>query len=153
MEHTEDPIKTIRGLKFATFLRDKRTFSMAMGAAHDYDAPSEDEGKRDPSGDTSTSGIHRAFGILDAVGMLIQRRELKADRECDRVLGCNMFSDSSPVTGEEFQGMILEVIDRDHNARTNILPGSTLVYGQFNATAKGMCLLFALWCVCGPFFL
>jgi len=84
--------------------------------------------------------------------MLVQRREMQADRECDRLLHAGIFSDSSPVTGEEFQGMILETVDRDHACRQHTLPGSSLAYGQFDAVSKGVCLLWALWLVAGPFF-
>ena len=83
--------------------------------------------------------------------MNISRREFKADRLHDRVLGINLFSDASPVTGEEFQGMVMETYYRDNTAKQQILPGSTLHYGNMSATAKGICLVFALWLVAGPF--
>lgn len=149
---TVDPMLLLKGLRFSHLLRDQKNFQEGLDAAHDFNAPSEDEGKRDRTHDIPTTNLHRAAGRLDVVGMLIQRREMKADRLCDRILGFNLFSDASPVTGEEFQGMILETITRLHECRRETLPGSTLSYGRCNAVCKGIAMLFGLWLVAGPFF-
>ena len=147
-----DPLLLIKGLNFSHLLRDQDDFTDALNRAHDFDAPSDLEGTRDSSRDPSTSTLRRAAGRLDVVGCLIQRRQFKANRLCDRVLGFNLFSDASPVTGEEFQGMILETISRTHVLERSTLPGSTLDYGHCGAVNKGVSLLFALFLVAGPFF-
>jgi len=147
-----DPIRLIKGLRFAHLLRDTATFSEGMAAAHDFDAKSEDEGTRDAVNDPGKSTLRRAYAKLDVTGILIQRRQMKADRLADRVMAVNIFSDASPVTGEELQGMIMEVIYTSKEVRRDILPGSTLHYGNYDAVSKGVCLLFALWLVAGPFF-
>ena len=48
--------------------------------------------------------------------------------------------------------MILETITRDHKLTRSVLPGATLHYGNYGAVAKGVCLLWALFLVAGPFF-
>jgi len=151
---TADPIRLIKGLRFADYLKDHAKFSEAMAASRDFDAPSADEGARDASRDPKSTKLRTAYKLLDVTGMLIQRREIKADRLCNRAQSINLYSDSSPVTGEEFQGMIMETIfyDRERPMKRDVLPGSTLSYGQFNWACKSMALLFALFLVAGPFF-
>jgi hypothetical protein len=87
---------------------------------------------------------------VDVVDMLLDRRRFLADRIHDRIEAINLYSDGSPNTGLEFQGMIMEVFYKDGTARRIILPGSTLAYGLADAVSKGLALLWSLWLVCGP---
>jgi hypothetical protein len=146
-----DPLNLLLGLQFGSFLRNQHQFSSALAAAnkyeHGWDAP-----ERDPTRDPSRMTLARAAGKLDVVGLLLMRRELRADRLLDLVLSFNLFSDSSPTTSEELQGMVLEIVYKSEDVVRTILPGSVLFHGQFNAVAKGMALVYALWLVAGPFF-
>ena len=83
--------------------------------------------------------------------MLLERRRFHADRLHDRIEAINVYSDGSPNTGLEFQGMLIDIFYRDDTARQLILPGSTLAYGLTDAISKGLALLWSLWLVCGPF--
>ena len=48
--------------------------------------------------------------------------------------------------------MVMDVMYRDHMSRRTVLPGTSLLYSQFNAIAKAMCLVWALYLVAGPFY-
>ena len=109
--------------------------------------------RREPKpDDNSRTSLDKAYLRGNYVSFLLQRREFHADRMTNNVKVINLFSDSSPTTGEEIQGMVMEVIKRDLAIYRYVLPGSTLVYGQYSALAKTMVLLYSLWLVGGPLF-
>ena len=152
LHREEDPLQLILGLDFANFLRNKAEFSAALDAAERFrcgwDAP-----PRPNDGDQQKRTLARTAEALDIVGMSLQRREFRADRLTNSVRAVNLFTDSSPTTGEEIQGMVMELIRTSSEVCRTLLPGSTLVYGQYNAVAKTVALVWSLWLVCGPFFL
>ena len=151
---TADPLRTIRALRFSGFLKATRDFSAAIGAAEHYDHPDlPTEGRRTGQDDVHRTGLQTGRGNTDICGMLLTRREIKADRLAGRVQAALIFTDASPVTGEELQGMVLEVVKYKKEDTTRIiLPGSTLSYAQMNLVSKTMALLFSLWLVAGPWF-
>jgi len=148
-----DAVRVLKGLRFARFLKNKKEFSAAMGAAVDFERDDDEFHPRDSSKDPSRRTFQRGATKVDICGMLLQRREFKADRLEDRIAAIQLFTDSSPTAGVELQGMVMEVVQRSLHVRRTILPGSTLAYGQFDAVSKGVVLLYALWLVSGPFFL
>ena len=147
-----DAVRVLKGLRFARFLKNKKEFSAAMGAAVDFERDDDEFHPRDSSKDPSRRTFQRGATKVDICGMLLQRREFKADRLEDRIAAIQLFTDSSPTAGVELQGMVMEVVQRSLHVRRTILPGSTLAYGQFDAVSKGVVLLYALWLVSGPFF-
>ena len=147
-----DPLHVLRAINCSAYLRGQRDFSAAMQAAEEYDHPDlAPEDKRDPKKDPPRTARQKAMARADVTGMLLQRRELKADRLLDRVFTVNLYTDSSPVTGEELQGMVMEVITTAREVRRDVLPGSSLSYGQCNIISKTMALVYALWLAAGPF--
>ncbi|CAK0911592.1 unnamed protein product [Prorocentrum cordatum] len=144
-----DPIRILSGLQFKQFLRSTRDFSDALDAGHAFDHP-DSLTPRSSADDPSRSTWDRAPQRLDVVGMLLQRRQFHAERKFDMIRSIHLYSDSSPVTSEELQGMIMDVVRKDGGIRRSVLPGSTLAYGQTSAIAKGIALLWALFLVCGP---
>ena len=52
--------------------------------------------------------------------------------------------------GLEFQGMVAIVRRRDGSFFDVTLPGSTLIYGLQDLTAKTVCLVWGIWLLCGP---
>ena len=70
------------------------------------------------------------------------------------VKAVTVYTDASPTTGEELQGMVVEIYTRRPNPamRREILPGSTLSYGHYNAVAKTVVLLYGLWLMGGPLY-
>ena len=63
---------------------------------------------------------------------------------------CTFFSDGSPVTGTEVQGMMLQIIMLTGIAHDFLLPGMALQYGYCRCIDKTVAFLWALWLVSGP---
>jgi len=147
----KDPLQMLRGLGVAQYLRSSRFFTKVMAAAKTYDAPSAParEGEEDPHRVT----FDRAAAKLDIVDLLLERRAFRADREFDCVKCIQIYSDSSPVTGEELQGMLMDVHYNDGRpGRRATFPGSSLWYGQFGAIPKAVAVLWGCFLLCGPLF-
>jgi hypothetical protein len=123
-------------------------FSRAMAAGHSFDKPGE--AKRSALTDPGHSTWDRSSRRLDAVDILLERRRFRADRLFDMIIAITAFTDSSPTTSEEFQGMLLDIARKDGDHRRITLPGATLFYGNYGALAKTMALLWACWLVAGP---
>jgi len=145
-----DPIRLLNGLNFHQYLKSGRFFSKAMGAAHRFDHPHDPP--RDPTGDPSRSTFQRAEARLDHVDMLLERRQFHADRMANVISGIYFYTDSSPVTGEELQGMVMDTVRKDRTYRRTTLPGATLSYGCFSAVQKTVTLLWVIFLVAGPTF-
>ena len=91
--------------------------------------------------------------MLDIVDMAVDRRQHRADRIFDRSPSIHVYTDSSPVTGEELQGMVADYVYKDGPTRRSTLPGASLAYGAFNAVAKCLCLVWACFLIAGPEFI
>ena len=100
-----------------------------MGAGYRYDNPDCSEARAGIT-DPGSSTFERAAARLDALDLLLERRRWAADRECDLVRSVTLYSDSSPVTGEELQGMVMDIMKHDNNAvlrcRAPACPTATL---------------------------
>jgi len=146
-----DPIKLINAIDFCRHLRSTAEFGETLMAARRYEAdPDVDVVERDASQDPARSSLQRARARADIVGMNIERRQFHAEMASDMVESIQCYSDSSPVTGHEIQGMMCDVRRRDNTMRTVILPGGTLNYGMFDAVNKTMAFLWAVWLCFGP---
>lgn len=89
---------------------------------------------------------------LDATTMLLRRRwfhELITERPHD-VLAFFLYTDGSPVSGTELQGMLLDYISRAREVVTLVLPGIALAYGAYGVLSKAFALLWALYLFIGP---
>ena len=64
----------------------------------------------------------------------------------------HLFSDASPVTGQEIQGMVLQIVFGGRSVRDLILPGSILPYNGCSIFDKAIALLWALYLVFGADF-
>jgi len=123
-------------------------FSKVMAKAHAYDNP--DAEPRDASADPGRSSWDRREAELDVVDMLIQRRQFHADRVSDAIASIHLFSDASPVTGEELQGMLVDIVRKDGTTSRSTLPGASLCYGAFSAVAKCLALVWVVFLIAGP---
>ena len=148
--HDVDPIRLLEGLDFAQYLRSPKYLSDAMCASTRFDAPQGP--RRDSAADPGATSFERVAQKLDVVDMLLERRAWEADRATDNVQAVNLYSDSSPVTGEELQGMVADIMRRMGEPRRIVLPGASLFYGNYSALAKGVTLLWACYLIAGPFF-
>ena len=143
-----DPIHITRAVGFSRFLREQQHFGAALQAAHDYEHPELEDVADDPS----RFSLDDAFSRLDMVDCLLHRREFHADYVHDTLVAINAFSDSSPNSGEELQGMVIDISRKGDKRSRVTLPGSTLHYNRFDAVSKAIALLHALWLLAGPFF-
>ena len=145
-----DPLVIINAAGFSKFLRTTRDFSAAMNAANRFDHPDSDMDSRDDKADPRRTGLDNTVRKLDVMDLLLFRRKLHADAAHDMIVAINLYSDSSPVSGSEIQGMLMDIHRRNDDNERIELPGGNLSYGQFDAVSKSMCLLHALWLVAGP---
>jgi len=89
---------------------------------------------------------------LDATDMLLERRYFKdmLTNRPDDLICVLFFSDGSPVSGTELQGMIMDLVMRCGGITTRILPGVAMAHGQFGVMSKAFALLWALYLIVGP---
>jgi len=147
-----DPIKLVRALGFAVFLRKTADFVEAVEACLSYecdeDVPPGD--RKSQKLDPGTSTLVRANARLDAVGMLVDRREVHALLATNQIRSVCINTDASPVVGLELQGVVVDFIMIDGNVKQVIPPGASLTYGHYDVCNKTIAALHALWCVVGP---
>ena len=101
-----DPIRALDAIGFSLKLRQAAEFSEALGEAHifnwtaDFDPPARDRSK-----DPSRREIDRAKVRADVVGMAVERRIFAKEVADDNIESIRCYSDGSPVTGAEIQGI------------------------------------------------
>ena len=78
------------------------------------------------------------------------RRLFHKWRQENVVRSINVFSDASPVTGTELQGMLVDINFTDGTMIRLTLPGSSLAYGHQDTMSKAVALVWACWLVAGP---
>ena len=143
-----DPLRSLNALGVVQYLKSSRFFKATLKASHRYDHSAARPDPVEP--DHSRTNLDKQMSTLDLVDMLIQRRRFEADRIHDRIVSIHIYSDSSPVTKEELQGMIMDIFYTDGEPRRVVLPGCTLSYGCFNVVSKAIALVWAVWLVAGP---
>ena len=89
---------------------------------------------------------------LDATHMLLDRRFFKdlLTNRPDDLVAAFVYSDGSPVSGTELQGMVMDMIMRDRSIITRIMPGVALAYGAFGVMSKAFAFLWAIYLGIGP---
>jgi hypothetical protein len=141
-------------LQFASRLRDSEFHGEALEEALDVFFPDEEE--RDKVRASSNTHIVDGSTIrkkrlrLDALSINMERRELQYLVDCKAIESAHVYSDGSPVTGTEIQGMLLELWLTSGIMTTIIMPGMALHYGFCRVVDKALAFLWALWLVCGP---
>ena len=153
LKQRRDPVKVIDALDFARHLRSLDDFSVAIDKGNRYDREADDSASdvvRDATKDPSTAALHRAKRRMDTTGMLLERRLFHADMATDNIDAISIFTDASPTTGSEIQGLVAEFILKSGEVRSCVLPGATLSYSHCDAVSKTLCLVWAVWLCCGP---
>lgn len=87
----------------------------------------------------------RAREKLDVVALNIERRLFHREVEEGAISSIHCYSDASPVTGLEFQGMIAEVVRKDGAVRQVVLPTASLSYGHYDSINKGVTFLWGVF--------
>ena len=111
-----DPVVHLKQLKFVDHLKDVRHSPMALEDAidlifHDNHDKAEEMRALTPKL-VGRSQLLRSRLQLDSVSNLIDRREFKQlfKTDPDMVTSIHVYSDGSPVTGSELQGMVLDIV-------------------------------------------
>ena len=152
-----DPVRIVHALAFARWLRSPKYFVVALDDAVDYllhDAGSDSDEtvrRNSATGPKGARSLRRHFARADVVCMNLTRRFFRQWRHDGSLRAINIFSDASPVTGKELQGMLIDVTFSDGKEPMRlVLPGSTLAYGHTSTMDKGAALLWAIWLIAGP---
>jgi len=151
MRRKFEPMKLVNAVSFASKLRQVAEFTDALEDVDWYNCPDGNPPpKRDRKIDPSRSTIDRAAAVVDIVGMLMHRRVFEDVCANDATQSIRCYSDSSPVVGNEMQGMLCDFIHFDGSMRRTTLPGMTLHYGHYDAVNKVIAFVWAVWLMCGP---
>ena len=142
-------LRLIRAVNFSDFLKSQKDFSKALGAANAYDNDVESD-ERDASRDPGEATLRRTMSKLDILDCLLWRRKFHAARMLDVLFSVNFFTDSSPVSGHELQGLVMDIWWSPDTGERVTMPGTSLAYGLFDATNKAIGLLHSLWLLTGP---
>ena len=101
----------------------------------------------------SPAQIRRARVQLDAVSNNVRRRYMTdLYRRGDEVVSAHLFSDGSPVTGVEIQGMLIQVWLVSNTLLEMVMPGVHLAFGQYGLSSKVYAFLWSFFLMCGPRF-
>jgi hypothetical protein len=110
-----DAVRALKLIRFGNTLKSKGQTHMALShaidaAVHDDDAAA-DALKYFNQDTPSNKQCYRHYTRLDAVGMSIERREMANlyENHSDTLVSAHLFTDGSPVTGQELQGMVLQL--------------------------------------------
>ena len=144
-----DPVDLVMGLNFSRLLRSTVHFTEALDAGVGFQSGSLTV-DRCRSRDLHRSQLRRQSRRLDVVSMLLQRRECESWRSSDSIDSILVQSDASPVTGDEVQGMVLDIVLKTDVVLQWVLPGCSLSYGECDAISKCLCFVWAVFLVAGP---
>ena len=148
-----DPCLIYKAIKFGRHLRNLDKTGDALTDAIDYACKGdtkqlvENEMEEKPQ----KNALYRSRLKLDAVSMNLERRDFKLMYETDKdfIESAHIFADGSPVTGEEIQGMVLQLVFIVGVIRSIILPGVVLHSGGMSLVDKGIALLWGIHLVVG----
>jgi hypothetical protein len=152
----KDAVQTLRYLKFARHLKNLSKTDEAMNdaieAAYGDDEGAATELKETKPSEYKATQLYQSRLKLDAVTMNIERRELQdlCRNRPDTLVSGHLFTDGSPVTGNELQGQILQLCFICGLIKTIVLPGVVMHYGSNSVIMKVVAFLWALYLILGP---
>ena len=156
-----DVRKTIQGIGLCRKLKSSRMLHETFAEAVELNSDSEaGDAAVDDVPATSSRGrsskvkrklpqgghVMRSRLRLDTVSMNLQRRMFAFWKLMGVLLCINVFSDASPVTGREMQGMILECCFVDGTYLSLVLPGCVMAWGCNGAPDKAFVI--SQGCLC-----
>jgi hypothetical protein len=156
-ERTFSGCHFLKTLRFNQHLRSANKLEMAIGDAIDLAVPDQDLASKVLGArpiNPSPVQIRRGRLQLDATSNNIRRRYMTnlALNFPNSVRSAHLFSDASPVTGVELQGMILHILMISNSLMEIVMPGVHLPFGQYGIAAKMRAFLWSFFLVCGPTF-
>ena len=127
-----DPVRLVHAISICSHLRDVKYFSEVLDDTYDYLLLDGDNAlpERRRDNDPRRKTLQRAMARADMVCCSLTRRQFQRWRKDDAIRSINIYSDASPVTGSELQGIIIDVNFKDNTIQRILLPGSTLAYGH-----------------------
>ena len=145
-------------LAYAKNLRGKDLFAETLQLGREYERADVDDSSDDEPEDPaeyraqhpSRKHLDRSRVRLDAVGILIERRYITKWIKTGAVSSIHCFADGSPVTGEEVQGMQVDIVLRNAEVHRIRLPGVALHYGAVSALDKQLAFMWVVFLICGP---
>ena len=154
-------MKCVRALQLARKIRRLSQFSGTLQSAVNYEheagiergeiPATDDARKRDVVDDPSYQTLRRAQLRVDVTATLLDRREwARLAAEGDTLQSLHLYTDASPVTGVEIQGMRLDVFKYSGELKHYMMPGASLAYGFTGAADKVAAFLWSLWLMAGP---
>jgi hypothetical protein len=153
---TQDAVAFLKFMKFSSHLRDQKDGDEALAdcidfACHDNSDLHESVTQSCPSAPKRTA-LQRGRLRLDATAMLVDQREFMHmyTHEPNSLESCHLFSDGSPVTGTELQGMVLQLCMANGEIRSLVTPGVCLHHGGYGVSDKLFAFLWSLHLLTGP---
>ena len=123
-----DPKALVHAVGFGRHLRSEHAFSTALeDAISDLCLGDDDSSTRLELIDHSRRALSKAKAGLDVVAMLLARRQFHAWQKRYNIECIALYSDASPVTREEPQGMIIDICLKEGRKNRSALPYSALV--------------------------
>lgn len=151
-----DPLEWLRFLSASRFLRDGRNTTKCMEAMVEAFFPgratelSAELGSERAIKALCKSSLAIGRPRLDITCMLMERREWTVGRWFNAAgRSIHPTLDSSPSSGRDIFGCILDVFMTNDSYEEIILPGATLGHGYTSTTDKTVAFLWALFLVCG----
>ena len=96
--------------------------------------------------------LQRSRVRMDAAGMNMERRFFRnlIENEPESIVSIHLYSDASPVSGSELQGMLVDLFYLSGAVTTHVLPGVALAYGAYGLYSKAFAFLWSLFLIMGP---
>ena len=145
----------LRVIRFSRHLKDLATTDVALTDAMDVIFDGDDDAAsnalRSAPKVPQKANLQRARIRLDAVSMALEQREMAHYAETpSMVQSMHLFSDASPGTGTELQGMVIQICLSSGFMDTRVMPGVALWFGFTRLVDKAVALLWSLCLCCGP---
>ena len=150
-----DPVRMVKAIKFSEHLHTARSIQNAVSDAIDYALDDDVQMAQDANAarkkDPNATTITRNRVRLDPVAMLLTRRKLRHIFNTDKTffVSGHLYTDGSPVTGQELQGMVLQLMQRDGTMWELVMPGVALTYGKYGLADKTVAFCWSLFLLVG----
>jgi hypothetical protein len=153
-----NPLMIFKHLKFAQHLQSTESVKVALNDAIELAFGSDEETaaaaklKASRTGKLHRSNIQRSRLRLDSTTNNIDRRWFAdlAENHSDQVTSMHLFSDGSPVTGHELQGMVLQICHLwEPYLTTLVMPGVMLHYSGTSLASKLYAFMWSLYLMVG----
>ena len=150
----KDAVQILRSLKVARRLKSLADLDITLLDAIDCICATDrlaDEVIGQMPDNPKPTALNLARLKLDAVTMNLERRMMQdlCTNRRHELQSAHLFTDASPVTGNELQGMVIDLCFASGFILTMVLPGVCMHFGRCRLVDKCAALLWALFLVVG----